>query len=361
MASSDCVVAFDNNPDISGVGVRISFYLQTLLLVILVNRSWEDAPSALYTLVATSAGLQIAALVQAKVGKLSLLQALQASNLVWLANFGTFVALASYSRQKAKSNKRARESPHPAKKRGRLLDYHVKYVAMLQTLFSMALTLYMWITAKTFGPEAQCSILIQYVFFVIRAPALGAGRSAAITISFLLAMVYICVTAHELRSSYLKRHQGVQRKNSPAIQSFMASVVSPLPTVALQSPSRVVFNSSTARLALEIPSSSPEPVEPAKRRRSTKRRWSRNLDPMFVGMMIYYGMVLVYFIVSTELLMRFNTRDNDVVKEWGFGQILAVVVVIPSAISVTNALADHGFKRLSKPKRAREPEAEITT
>ncbi|KAF4573195.1 hypothetical protein EYR36_007705 [Pleurotus pulmonarius] len=338
MASSDCMVAFDNNPDISGVGVRISFYLQTLLLVILVNRSWEDAPSALYTLVATSAGLQIAALVQAKVGKLSLLQALQVSNLVWLANFGTFVALASYSRQKAKSNK-----------------------PMLQTLFSMALTLYMWITAKTFGPEAQCSILIQYVFFVIRAPALGAGRSAAITISFLLAMVYICVTAHELRSSYLKRHQGVQRKNSPAIQSFMASVVSPLPTVALQSPSRVVFNSSTARLALEIPSSSPEPVEPAKRRRSTKRRWSRNLDPMFVGMMIYYGMVLVYFIVSTELLMRFNTRDNDVVKEWGFGQILAVVVVIPSAISVTNALADHGFKRLSKPKRAREPEAEITT
>ncbi|KAL4263415.1 hypothetical protein AB1N83_005881, partial [Pleurotus pulmonarius] len=132
-------------------------------------------------------------------------------------------------------------------------------------------------------------------------------------------------------------------------------------TVALQSPSRVVFNSSTAQLTLEIPSSSPEPVKPAKRRRSTKRRWSRNLDPMFVGMMIYYGMVLGYFIVSTELLMHFNTRDDDVVKEWGFGQILAVVVVIPSAISVTNALAEHGFKRLSKPKRAREADAEITT
>lgn len=67
-----------------------------------------------------------------------------------LANFGTFVALASYSRQKAKSNKR---DPDAAKRRGKLLDYHVKYVTMLQTLVSMALTLYMWyVYAHGVGP-----------------------------------------------------------------------------------------------------------------------------------------------------------------------------------------------------------------
>jgi len=94
-----------NNPDISGVGVRISFYLQTFLLgqfpsslcswvisgltrlflyrllVLLVDRSWEDAPSALWTFIATSFGLTIAAIVERE--QLSLFQALQVSNLVW--------------------------------------------------------------------------------------------------------------------------------------------------------------------------------------------------------------------------------------------------------------------------------------
>ncbi|KAF9502377.1 hypothetical protein BDN71DRAFT_1426050 [Pleurotus eryngii] len=358
MFANDCTVAFNNNPDISGVGVRISFYLQTFLLVILVDRSWEDAPSALYTLIATSGGLQIAAIVQAKSSKLTLLQALQVSNLVWLANFGAFVALASYSRQKAKNNK---QDPDAAKRRGKLLDYHVKYVAMLQTLVSMALTLYMWLTAKTFGPEAQCSSLLRYVFFVIRAPALGSGRLAGIAISVLLAVVYIYVTAHELRSSYLKRNQGRQRGNSPEVRNSTTSVAYHLPVVARPTHLRVDFNSSTDQLPQDTRTSSPESIKRATRRRSKKRRWSKDLDPMFVGILIFYAMVLVYFIVSTELLMVFNSSDDDAVKEWGFGQILAILVVIPSAISVTNALAEHGFKRLSKPKRGREPDTRVTT
>lgn len=53
-----------------------------------------------------------------------------------LANFGTFVALASYSRQKAASD---------GDRNGRRKsDYGVKFGAMMQTVLSMALTLYMW-------------------------------------------------------------------------------------------------------------------------------------------------------------------------------------------------------------------------
>ena len=51
------------------------------LLVLLVDRSWEDAPSALWTFIATSFGLTIAAIVERE--QLSLFQALQVSNLVW--------------------------------------------------------------------------------------------------------------------------------------------------------------------------------------------------------------------------------------------------------------------------------------
>jgi hypothetical protein len=52
-----------------------------------------------------------------------------------LANFGTFVALASYSRQKAASHKEANTPQAGA-------DYNVKFGAMMQTLLSMALVGY---------------------------------------------------------------------------------------------------------------------------------------------------------------------------------------------------------------------------
>ena len=51
--------------------------------VILVDRSWEESPTALWTFIATSFGLTIAAITQFKKNQLSLLEALQISNLVW--------------------------------------------------------------------------------------------------------------------------------------------------------------------------------------------------------------------------------------------------------------------------------------
>ncbi|KAF8216071.1 hypothetical protein K438DRAFT_624365 [Mycena galopus ATCC 62051] len=135
--AENCVNYATTNPDIAGIGVRVSFYLQTFLLVILVDRSWQEAPTALWTFIATSFGLTIATIVQHQSGgQLTLYQALQVSNLVWLANFGTFVALASYSRQKAASHKKPDARTDA--------DYNVKFGAMIQTLFSMALTIYMW-------------------------------------------------------------------------------------------------------------------------------------------------------------------------------------------------------------------------
>ncbi|KAG5342024.1 hypothetical protein C0989_005704 [Termitomyces sp. Mn162] len=81
-AANECAKYADSNPDISGVGVRVSFYLQTFLLVLLVDRSWQNAPIALWTFIATSAGLVLAAIIIRD--QLTLFQALQVSNLVWL-------------------------------------------------------------------------------------------------------------------------------------------------------------------------------------------------------------------------------------------------------------------------------------
>ncbi|KAJ3511384.1 hypothetical protein NLJ89_g4121 [Agrocybe chaxingu] len=150
----DCTNYAETNPDIAGVvrkapstsifrltgrtlqGVRVSFYLQAFFIVLLVDRSWEDAPVALWTFIVISFGILLAAIIQRS--QLSLFQALQLSNLIWLANFSIFFSLASYSRQRAEAAEDIQQS------RSLSSDFKVKYGAMLQTIFSMALTLYIW-------------------------------------------------------------------------------------------------------------------------------------------------------------------------------------------------------------------------
>ncbi|KAG6817945.1 hypothetical protein H0H87_012413 [Tephrocybe sp. NHM501043] len=355
----ECANYADSNPDISGVGVRVSFYLQTFLLVLLVDRSWQDAPIALWTFIATSAGLVLAAVIHR--ADLTLFQALQVSNLVWLANFGTFFALASYSRQKAASRKNKKNSR-------RAFDYKVKFGAMAQSLVSMALTLYMWANAKTFGEPSECSHLVKYIFFVIEAQAITVGRVVGLVITSLLTVVYILITLQELysyRQSYNpKRNEPTQSLASPIIASPSTPLdtsTSSIPSIH-PPPSPIALREGQARngsapLSHRMSASSHFPQSPHKtrstrgKRRPKRRRWSSDLDPMLVGIIICQVMVFTYFIVSTELLLKRNPSNDDSSAKWSFGQILALIVIIPSAFSLTGAISEHGVKRLSKRKR----------
>ncbi|KAJ7492476.1 hypothetical protein FB451DRAFT_1218434 [Mycena latifolia] len=87
------------------------------------------------------------------------------------------------------------------------------------------------------------------------------------------------------------------------------------------------------------------------KRRPRRRRWSYEVDPMLIGIMICQVMVFTYFIVSSELLLSYNGGASASAQQMGFGQILALVVVLPSALSVIGALKAHGLKRLSKRKK----------
>ncbi|KAJ6575270.1 hypothetical protein B0H19DRAFT_635096 [Mycena capillaripes] len=330
------------NPDIAGIGVRVSFYLQTFLLVILVDRSWQDAPTALWTFIATSFGLTIATIVQHQSGtQLTLFQGLQVSNLVWLANFGTFVALASYSRQKAASHK------EPNATRGGA-DYNVKFGAMLQTLLSMTLTIYMWSNAETFGSMPECSHLVNYMVFAIKAPAVGAGKIVGLTASSILTAAYVLITLHELRSYRRSRKERIEHPavasptypKSPKATSFSTSVPTasssndyslPIITSATHyKPSRAQLPPLYAAESISQVSQVPNMTQ---KRRPRRRRWSYEIDPMLIGIMICQILVFTYFIVSSELLLSYND------------------VVLPSALSVVGALKKHGLKRLSKRKK----------
>ncbi|KAF5368564.1 hypothetical protein D9758_002240 [Tetrapyrgos nigripes] len=347
--------------DISGPGVRASFYVQAFFLVLLVDRSWQDAPVALYTFIAMSFGLTLAAMINRET--IVLLEALQVSNLVWLANFGTFVALASYSRQKA-ANKKLMESVAKKSIPQLKFDYGVKYAAMLQTLFSMILTIYMWATVDRF-----CSVDAVYVFFVIKAPALGSGRIVSLTFSSILTALYILLTMHELLSyndrRRRKKEKVLQEEKDTDIENCAVSHPSPVflvtqhdaaTPVSAQTPTMAIPTSSSSYRgsgsSLIPPSPTPSsatglsfPATP-KSRRPRRRRWSSELDPMFVGILICQIVVFAYFIVSSEMLLKYNHADDG--GSYGFGQILALVVILPSALSVIGALREHGLKKKKK-------------
>ncbi|KAJ6503381.1 hypothetical protein C8R47DRAFT_1105910 [Mycena vitilis] len=342
------------NPDIAGIGVRVSFYLQTFLLVILVDRSWQDAPTALWTFIATSFGLTIATIVQhqSRTGQLTLFQGLQVSNLVWLANFGTFVALASYSRQKAASDKELDAARGEA-------DYNVKFGAMLQTLLSMTLTIYMWSNAATFGSAPQCSHLVTYMVFAIKVSAIGAGKIIGLTASSILTAAYVLITLQELRSYRRSRtepdeHAAVSASTyamSPKGISSSASTStdSPLPLISVYHKASRAPLSSLCTANMETAS---QATHATHKRRPRRRRWSYEVDPMLIGIMICQILVFTYFIVSSELLLSYNDGAYTSAQEMGFGQILALIVVLPSALSVIGALKRHGLKRLPKRKKS---------
>lgn len=72
---------------------------------------------------------------------------------------------------------------------------------------------------------------------------------------------------------------------------------------------------------------------------------------MLIGIMICQILVFIYFVASSELLLLYNTGAYSSAEQMGFGQILALIVVLPSALSVIGALKEHGLKRLSKRKK----------
>ncbi|KAF7793362.1 hypothetical protein EIP86_004474 [Pleurotus ostreatoroseus] len=79
------------------------------------------------------------------------------------------------------------------------------------------------------------------------------------------------------------------------------------------------------------------------RQRRPRRRSQANVDPMFLGIIIS-STFLAYFISTTELLIAKNPADNT--NQWAFGQILAMVLVVPSFISVVQAIQERGFERI---------------
>ncbi|KAJ7348291.1 hypothetical protein DFH08DRAFT_865686 [Mycena albidolilacea] len=124
-----------------------------------------------------SFGLTVSALVTAVRNELPLYQAIVVTDLVWLANWAIFMALATYNR-------------HP---RG---SHAVQYTAIGQMYISMAGMLYLWARAPTLDAEFE-KTGSETVFVVLfkETSATGVGRTLALVVTAVLLVGYTVVAA----------------------------------------------------------------------------------------------------------------------------------------------------------------------
>ncbi|KAJ4479401.1 hypothetical protein C8R41DRAFT_843265 [Lentinula lateritia] len=190
----------DHGSLIYGPGIRISFYLQSIFLVILANRSSESEETVtafpLWIISITNCSLFISALLLDEESKLPLLDALHTWNLLWLANVTIFLVLSTHPHQtkhpfrESRSLTQARESRIITLIKSLSLRLNYGF-AVLQAFFTMGFTVYFYATAKTFN---ECLNTITYTIFIWSVP-LPPGRVIALVSSIIATCIYIAILA----------------------------------------------------------------------------------------------------------------------------------------------------------------------
>ena len=181
--------------------------------------------------------------------------------------------------------------------------------------------------ASTFGNQDNCTPLVKYVIFV-PLPALHSGRIVGLTVTSILTVAYVFITAHELLS-YFKKKKGTKYAHKSDIEIprihvedtsgsstsdlQKASITFPLPSLASTRSGSVLQED-----ALAMSKTGHRARKPKRQRR---QEWSPDLDPMLLGITIFQVIVFVYFVTMTELLLGHNPAvDSSQDSEWGFGQ-----------------------------------------
>jgi len=247
------------------------------------------------------------------------------------------------------------------------------------------------ITSATFGNQPGCDVV--YVLFVIDTPALRSGRIVGLTFTSLLTASYLLITSHEIRSylihekrsgsnaplpsnvdsvipepkKYSSRRTTAMTDTTTATTTVSSSTAAPnqsrrsslpLSVTSSDSPNiksttnKPVLGSQTRHPSLADSSAASRigPSNLGQRRRPKRRSWFVDFDPMLLGITICQALVFGYFIVSSELLRVRNHSAGQADGQWAFGQILALITIAPSLVSLIRAFKEHGFKRTHRRK-----------
>ncbi|KAJ3557932.1 hypothetical protein NM688_g1206 [Phlebia brevispora] len=263
---TDCDAFFTQDTDISGIGVRVAFYLQSIILLMLVSLAPEEAPGVFWTLTSMVSGLMIVACISAVNGSLSFYNA----NIV--STYRTVESLQNIPPSASRETCRTALSdgdilPNPNAIRG---DYDDLSVVSIMA------------AAYHFGPNPECIPLIKFYFMFWRVHF----KFETIRV---LALVYYIGIATVMTFIFVGETLG-ERKINLKRQTFFRSF------------------------------------------------W-------------FYVLTAIVNIAPLELFLKQYHQDNSAISQWTFGQILALIAVLPPITSFIFSLGEALFKE-PKPRRA---------
>ncbi|KAJ7602559.1 hypothetical protein DFH06DRAFT_1488646 [Mycena polygramma] len=302
------------NTDISGIGVRVSYYLQTLFLGFLSARSGslDEIAGALYTLMATNSAMAVTGLILGlkRSPEITLQDALV---IIYLLSMGWITVIASL----ASCNRLSEET--------KILQ--LASVAQSYTVIAFALAVL--VQGSRFGQTPpECSRAAVAVIFRPFS-ASTSGRILGWIVVGLMVLGYTVMTARDYTARAIRtiRAKAVSRQE----------VVDPAPLrpVDQQRPSRTEFTDYT------VPED-PAPVQ----RQSTHYGTPRALvDGRLLFMLMFITVFWAFFVLNTELVIRWNQPTEAASgSNWQFGQILPMFLTVLPLINMVNAFSEFGIK-----------------
>ncbi|KAF7302885.1 hypothetical protein MKEN_01250800 [Mycena kentingensis (nom. inval.)] len=337
------------NTDISGIGVRISFYLQTLFLSCLSARSGslEEIMSSLYTLLFTNTAMAVTALILGfkPLPEISLQDAIVVFYLLLLSWTTVTLTLPACARFPAATK-------HPRTARSLTL-LHILSVIQSYLIFGFALALLG--KAPTFGIRHECNSSAR-AFLFHPFPALGAGRIVGLVLTPTLVLGYSAVLVRDhlppqaqdiqkwIQRKVLRRVPDVDRANAEAARSPHSQPqnpfangpsfgmgtgigIPPLPRIPRRVPGKGQYQSRAgAKAHAQLPSY------------DLQIEW-----PLLIHLFVVF-VLWSLVVMNTELLIQANNDGGTEGSGWGFGQILPMFLVLLPLANVINAFREFGIK-----------------
>ncbi|KAJ6554324.1 hypothetical protein B0H19DRAFT_1153163 [Mycena capillaripes] len=300
------------NTDISGIGVRISYYLQTLFLGFLSARSGslDEITGALYTLMATNSAMAVTGLILGlkPAPEISFQDALI---MIYLLSMGWITVLASL----ASCNRLSEDTKI------------LQLASVVQSYVVVAFAFAVLGKATSFGNSANCN---QEAVAVIFHPfsALKSGHILGWIVVVLMALGYTVMTGRDYTAQILRK---IREKEQP--RQALASPDLPRPVAQ----ERTKFADSGAPAG---------PTALPVQRQSIHYGTPRALiDGRLLFMLLFIIIFWAFFVLNTELVIRWNQPTQaGSGASWQFGQILPMFLAILPLINMVNAFNQFGIK-----------------
>jgi len=303
------------NTDVSGIGVRISFYLQTLFLAYISARSGslDEIIGALYTLIATSMAMAVASLLLGlkPIPEISFHDALVVFYLLAMSWFSVVFSLPSCYRF------------------GRGLRI-LKILSILQSCIVFAFAFVILIQAKTFGSSPECNGNAVAVLFRPFS-ALRAGRIAGWVLTVLIVGIYVGITVKDYLPPPPKRiQQWMQRRRNKKRHSLaetqeadLSFNVDPLAQMHLEIRGQMFGNQQTVTPKYDL-----------------QIAWDLVVEILLITVL------WVLAVMNTELLIRWNHFEplDSPTSPWQFGQVLPMFLLVLPFVNMVSVFREFGLK-----------------